>query len=122
MLDASVGELHSARHVNFSDKLYLEEEITEVDEFNSFTVVATDHNLPFLNQMSATYRLASIADDLTEVTMTSRNATTPGFMIYLMRGQLRRSLAKHLFGLKYYVETGKTVGKENYSEVFKSYS
>lgn len=122
---SSIGELGSSRHVKFSDKLYLEEEITEVDEFNRFTVVSSDHNLPFLNHMSATYELSSLADGSTgstEVTMTSQNSTTPGFMIYLMRRQLRTSLAKHLFGMKYYIETGKTVNKDNYSEVFKSYS
>lgn len=109
------------RHVKFSDKLYLEEKIAEVDGNNSFTVVATDHNLPFLNEMSAIYELSSIEDEVTEVTMTSFNATSPSFMIYLMRGQLRKSLGQHLFGLKYYVETGKIVNKDNYSEIFKSY-
>ena len=122
MHDALKGELDSARHVQFSDKLYLEEKIAEVDEGKSFTVVSTEHNLPFLNTMSATYALSSIEPALTEVTMTSQNSTSPGFMIYLMRGQLRRSLAKHLFGLKYYVETGKTVNRDNYSEVFEAYA
>ena len=55
MHNASKGELDCMRHVKFSDKLYLEEKIAEVNENNSFTVVATDHNLPFLNEMSATY-------------------------------------------------------------------
>ena len=121
MHNASTGELNCMRHVKFSDKLYLEEKIAEVDGNNSFTVVATDHNLPFLNEMSAIYELSSIEDEVTEVTMTSFNATSPSFMIYLMRGQLRKSLGQHLFGLKYYVETGKIVNKDNYSEIFKSY-
>ena len=121
MHNASKGKLDCMRHVKFSDKLYLEEKIAEVDENNSFTVVATDHNLPFLNEMSATYALSSIDNEITEVKMTSFNATSPGFMIYLMRGQLRKSLAKHLFGLKYYVETGETVNIDNYSEIFRNY-
>ena len=122
MHEASIGELDSKRHVEFSDKLYLEEKISEVDELNSFTVVSTEHNLPFLNTMSATYTLSAIEDEVTELKMTSFNSTSPGFMIYLMRGQLRRSLAKHLFGLKYYIETGKTVDKDTYSEVLKGYT
>ena len=121
MHNASKGELNSMRHTKFSDKLFLDEKITEVDENNSFKVVATEHNLPFLNEMSAIYELTSIEDDVTEVKMTSFNSTSPGFMIYLMRGQLRKNLVKHLFGLKYYIETGKTVNKDNYSEVFKNY-
>jgi predicted nucleic acid-binding Zn finger protein len=38
-----------------------------------------------------------------------------------MKGQLGKGLNKHLFGLKYYIETGKTVNLDNYSEVFKNY-
>ncbi len=121
MHNASKGELNSMRHTKFSDKLFLDEKITEVDENNSFKVVATEHNLPFLNEMSAIYELTSIEDDVTEVKMTSFNSTSPGFMIYLMKGQLRKSLVKHLFGLKYYIETGKTVNMDNYSEIFKNY-
>ncbi len=122
MHGATVGELGSARHVKFSDKLYLEEKITEVDRYNSFTVESTEHNLPFLNTMSATYELTSIDDNSTELKMTSHNSTSPGFMIYLMKGQLRRSLVKHLFGLKYYVETGETVSMDTYSDILKSYT
>lgn len=121
MHNASRGELNCARHVKFSDKLWLEEKITEVNDNNSFTVVATEHNLPFLTEMSAIYELTSIEDGVTEVKMTSFNATSPGFMIYLMRGRLRKNLVKHLFGLKYYIETGKTVSLDNYSETFKNY-
>ena len=120
--NASIGELDCMRHVKFSDKLYLEEKITEVNEYNSFTVVSTEHNLPFLNEMSAIYELSSIENGMTEVKMTSFNSTSPGFMIYLMRGQLRKSLIKHLFGLKYYIETEKTVNMDNYSEIFKNYT
>ncbi len=121
MHNASRGELNCMRHCKFSDKLFLDEKITEVNENNSFTVVATEHNLPFLNEMSAIYELSSIGDEITEVKMTSFNSTSPGFMIYLMRGQLGKSLVKHLFGLKYYIETGKIVNEDNYSEIFKNY-
>ena len=100
--DAAVGEVGAGRHVRFSDKLYLEESIVDADEYNSFTVVAMDHNLPFLDEMSATYELSSTADGMTEVKMTSQNSTTPGFMIFLMRG--------------------KTVNKANYSDVVKNYA
>ena len=122
MHNGSRGELNSMRHVKFSDKLWLKEKISEVNESNSFTVVATEHNLPFLNEMSAIYELSSLENDMTEVKMTSFNSTSPGFMIYLMRGRLRKNLVKHLFGLKYYIETGKTVNMDNYSEVYKNYT
>lgn len=118
---ATKGELNCARHCKFDDKLFLEEKITEVKENNSFKVEADEHNLPFLKEMSAIYELSSIGHDKTEVKMTSFASTSPSFMIYLMKGQLGKGLIKHLFGLKYYIETGKTVNKDNYSETFKGY-
>ena len=119
--NATKGELNCVRHCDFTDKLSLDEKITEVSENDSFTVVATEHNLPFMKDMSATYELSSIGNEKTEVKMTSITSSSPGFMIYLMRGQLGKGLVQHLFGLKYYLETGKTVNKDNYSEIFKNY-
>ena len=119
--NATKGELNSVRHCKFNEKLSLDEVITEVEENKSFRVVVTNHNLPLLKQMSATYELTAIGDDKTEVKMTSYNSTSPGFMIHLVKGPMGKALRKHLFGLKYYIETGKTVDAENYAAVFKSY-
>ena len=47
MHGAERGELGCVRHVEFSDKLSLDEKITEFEEYQSVTMVATDHNLPF---------------------------------------------------------------------------
>lgn len=118
---ASKGELNCVRHCKFSERLFLDEEITEVDEDKSFTIVVRKHNLPFVKEMSATYELSSISDEITEVKMTSYNSFSPSFMKYLMSGQMSKSLVKHLFGMKYYIETGKTLDKDNYSETFKQY-
>jgi len=125
MHNAIRGELNCERHCQFNDKLSLDEKITEMDENNHFTVVVTKHSLPFIKGMSATYELTSIGnmtgDEVTEVKMTSFVSFSPGFMKYLMRGQLGKGLVQHLFGLKYYIETGETVNSHNYSEIFKSY-
>lgn len=119
--NSTKGELNAKRYCTFNDKLNLEEKITEVDELNSFKVVVYEHNLPFMKEMSAIYELTSIGNSKTEVKMISNAITSPGFMIYLMKGQLGKGLTKHLFGLKYYIETGKTVNPDNYTEVFKNY-
>ncbi len=116
------GELNCSRHVTFDDKLFLEETITEVNDTNSFKVVANNHNLPLMKEMSAIYELKSIGNNKTEVKMTSIATTSPGFMMFLVKGQLGKGLKKHLFGLKYYIETGKTVNKDNYSKIFKNYT
>lgn len=121
MQGGSKGELDAVRHCKFSEKLFLDEKITEVNGNDSFKIVVVDHNLPFVNEMSAIYELSAIGVDITEVKMTSFNSFSPNFMKYLMSGQMAKSLVKHLFGLKYYVETGKIVNKGNYSEILKTY-
>jgi hypothetical protein len=121
MGNSTKGELNCSRHVTFNDKLFLEETITEVNDTNSFKVVANNHNLPLMKEMSAIYELKSIGNNKTEVKMTSIATTSPGFMMFLVKGQLGKGLKKHLFGLKYYLETGKTVNMDNYSEVYKNY-
>ena len=122
MHGGSKGELNSVRHCKFSEKLFLDEKITEVNGNDSFKIVVVDHNLPFVNEMAAVYELSAIDDEKTELKMTSLNSFSPGFMKYLMRGQMAKSLLKHLFGMKYYLETGKIVDKDNYSEIFKAYN
>jgi len=121
MDNASKGTLNCVRHCKFTDKLFLDEKITEVNENNSFTVTVIEHNLPFVKEMSATYELTSIGNEKTEIKMISLNSFSPGFMKFLMGGQMNKSIAKHLFGMKYYIETGKTVNMDNYSEISKKY-
>ena len=122
MNDFNKGELNSKRHVNFSEKLWLQETITEFEEHKSVKMVADDHNLPMMREMSAVYELKPLGNDKTELTMISDANSFPSFMMYLMKGQLAKGLEMHLFGMKYYIETGKTLSKEKFSEVYKSYT
>jgi hypothetical protein len=119
---ASEGAEGVVRHCEFGTKLYLDERITDVDDGTSFRVEVVDHNLPFVKEMSATYELSSTDDGTTELRMVSFNSFSPGFMKYLMRGQMRKNVAKHLFGLKYYIETGNTVDQDSYADVVASYA
>jgi len=125
MNGATKAEAGSVRHCQFTYKLFIDEKITHVKEVDAltstFTIVVTKHNLPFVKEMSATYELTSLEEDVTELKMTSFNSFSPSFMKYLMGGQMRSSLLKHLFGFKYFVETGKTVSMKDYSEVFSDY-
>jgi hypothetical protein len=119
--EGSKGELNAVRHCEFSEKLFLDEKITEVNGTDSFKIVVTEHNLPFVKEMAAIYELTAIADEKTEIKMISFNSFSPDFMKYLMKGQMAKSLLKHLFGLKYFAETGKIVNKDNYTEVRENY-
>jgi len=119
--DGTKGALNTVRHCKFSEKLFLDEKITEVNGTESFKIDVVAHNLPFVKEMSAIYELTAVGDEKTELKMISFNSFSPDFMKYMMKGQMAKSLRKHLFGLKYYAETGEIVNKDNYDEVRKSY-
>ena len=121
MNNATKGELNCVRYCDFDGKLNLEEIITDVNEFKSVSMEVTTSNLPFVKGITATYDLVSKGNGVTELKMTSEVITSPRFMIYLMKGQMNKALKKHLFGMKYFIETGNIANKENYSKVFKRY-
>jgi hypothetical protein len=121
MHNAVKGGINVVRHCQFTDKLFLDEKITEYKENESVRIEVVKHNLPMLDHLSATYELKSLGDDKTEVKMTSLNSASPSFMIHLMKGRLRKSVGQHLFGMKYFIETGKTVDMKNYKEIYSSY-
>jgi len=119
--DGTKGALNVVRHCKFSEKLFLDEEITEVNGTNSFTIDVIAHNLPLVKDMSAIYELTAVGDAKTELKMSSLNSFSPNFMKYMMHGQMAKSLRKHLFGLKYYAETGKVVTSDTYANIRKTY-
>ena len=119
---ASRGALNVVRHCTFSEKLFLDEKITQVTGSDSFRIDVVGHNLPFVKRMAAKYSVTATGPETTELTMVSFNSFSPGFMKYLMRGQMAKNLHKHLFGLKIYAETGEIVSKDTYAEFRKKYA
>ncbi|MGX9353735.1 SRPBCC family protein [Roseobacteraceae bacterium S113] len=116
------GEQNAVRHCKFSDKLFLDEQIVEVNGSDSFRIEVIAHNLPFVAEMAAIYEVTEIGPEETEVSMTSFNSFSPNFMRYMMRGQMARSLRKHLFGMKHYAETGESVTADNYASLHKQFA
>lgn len=119
--DSVKGDINVVRHCQFNDKLFLDEKITDFNENESVTIEVIKHNLPMLKHLSATYELKSLGSNKTELRMVSQNSTSLGFMIHLMKGQLKKSVGQHLFGMKYFIETGKTVDMQNYKKIYKKY-
>ena len=122
MNGATQGGMDVVRHCKFNEKLFLDEKINEVNGTDSFSIVVVSHNLPMVKHMSATYELTAMSDRQTQLKMISFNSFSPSFMKYLMRGQMAKSLRKHLFGLKYFAETGQVVTIADYDDVYQSYT
>ena len=119
---ATAGAAGVVRHCEFGDKLFLDERITDVVDHRSVRIEVDEHNLPFVKDMAAVYELSAVDDETTELRMVSFNSFRPGFMKHLMGGQMRKNVAKHLFGMKYYIETGKPIDPKDYTAVFSSYA
>jgi hypothetical protein len=117
MHDGTKGELNATRHCKFNEKLFLDEKIVEVNGSDSLKIEVVAHNLPFVRHMYAIYELTGIEGDKTALKMISFNSFAPKFMQFMMGPQMAKSLRKHLFGLKYYAETGEIVTPDNYAEL-----
>ena len=60
-------------------------------------------------------------DYRTKVIQTIRYRTRPGILGKLMKNKFDRDFGKVLIGLKYYIETGEKVNKENFARIYKAY-
>ncbi|WP_294222074.1 hypothetical protein [uncultured Shimia sp.] len=63
--------MNAVRHCKFREKLFLDEEIPEVNGTNSFAMDVISHNLPLVNDISTIYEMtaagkrAALLNDLT---------------------------------------------------------
>lgn len=119
--DSKTGGLDCERHCSLDAKTYVKEKITDIQGNDRFAFVVTDSNLPMVKEMKGDYQVIELAPDKTKVIFTMNIATSPSFMIYVMKGKMKKILQKSLIGMKYYLETGVTVQKDLFSIVFKTY-
>ena len=119
--DYNQGRLGCERRCNIDSKTFLEEKITKVNDLNSFELTVTNSNFPMVEEMKAKYNIHELSENRSKVVMTLFMSTSPAFMVYLMKGQMKKLIRKYLIGLKYYLETGREVSKSNFNSVFKEY-
>jgi hypothetical protein len=75
-----------------------------------------------MDEMKATIDLKTLHENSTRVFFTMSYNTKPAFMGALMKGMMTKMLNKLLIGLKYHLETGKSVTKENIKYIARSYN
>ncbi len=121
MNDATIGALGCSRHCDFVGGMFVEEEITQVKENENFTVTVTNSSYPpAVKKMYAVYEITSLGDDKTEVKMTLNILTDPEMIAAGIAEQMKEPLGFHLIGLKYNIETGKTVTMENFPNIMQA--
>lgn len=87
----------------------------------NFTLELTGGNLPLVKAMQVDVLLYQPDPDYTFITTVARINIRPSIMSFLMKGIYKSKLTDMLIGLKYYLETGKTVTKNSYNLIFQNY-
>ncbi|MEH6345286.1 MAG: SRPBCC family protein [Bermanella sp.] len=104
------------RSCNFYDGTKIVEEIIELKEGESVTVVLTDHTMP-LNSAIATMKVVPVTANSCDITISMDFVVKGGPFGWLLGFVMMAPFMKSVFkktsqGLAYYSATGKAVGKE----------
>lgn len=119
--DATKGALGCSRHCEFEGGMFIDEEITEVNENENFTVKVTNSSYPpAIKEWFSIYQINALGDDKTEVKMTLNILTDPEEMAEGMVEQMKEPLGFYLLGLGYHLETGTAVTMENFPSIMQS--
>ncbi|MFA6469581.1 MAG: SRPBCC family protein [Bacteroidota bacterium] len=120
-IKGGAGSVGCERQCDLDHKTKLIERITRAEELNSFTVEIIGGNMPMVKTMIIDIELRELSSSLTSVNITGRYNTSPEFMGSFVKGMMRAKLSDMLIGLKYYLETGKTVSKQTYKPIARKY-
>jgi hypothetical protein len=115
------GEVGCERQCNIDKKTFIREKVIGVKEFNLIVIDTIGGNMPLVKQMQIKIKLDELSLNKTKVSIEAEYTTKPTFMALLVRNMFKKMLTSVLIGLKYYLETGKTVSKENYKIISKEY-
>ncbi|MCK6609273.1 MAG: SRPBCC family protein [Bacteroidia bacterium] len=115
------GEVGCERQCNIDKKTFIREKVIGVEEYNLIVIDTIGGNMPLVKHMQIKIKLEELSPSKTKVNMEAEYNTKPAFMAVLVRSMFKKMLTSVLIGLKYYLETGKTVSKENYKVISKEY-
>ena len=116
------GEVGCERECAIDAKHTVREKITAARGNESFDIDIIEGGLPMMDEMKATIELKSLHENRTKVFFTMSYNTKPAFMGALMKGMMTKMLNKLLIGLKYHLETGKLVTKENIKYIVRAFN
>lgn len=115
------GEVGCERQCDLDAKNSIHEKIVSARGNDSFDIAIIKGGLPMMGEMKATFNLIKLSESRTKVEAQIQVSTKPQFMILLMKGMMKKMFKKMLIGLKYYMETGSIVTKENIKNIERWY-
>lgn len=120
-LNGEEGFVGCERECAIDSKTLVQERITRAEAGLNFDIEIFKGGLPMMDKMKARFDLVELEKSKTEVVLTMSYSTKPAFMGGLMKGKMGKFFMKMLIGLKYHLETGELVTKENIKEIEKRY-
>ena len=115
------GEVGCERLCQIDANTAVHEKIVSAVDGESFDIDIIEGGLPMMDVMKGNFTLEELSPSQTKAIMTMKFNTSPAFVAFLMKGMMRKMLYKMLVGLKYHLETGNMVTKENISEIMKDF-
>lgn len=116
-----LGEVGCERQCNMSSKTYVREKITKANPLKSITVDLIGGNMPMIKEMQIVFDLTKIKVDQTNVFLTAHFNTKALFIGVFAKAMFKKMLTNVLIGLKYYLETGRSISKETYKPIYSQY-
>lgn len=116
-----VGSVGCERECQIDSKTFVRERITKAVDQKNFTIQIFDGNMPMVDTVEVDFILTSINPNKTRVSYVARFSTKPSFMAGLMKMPFNKKFKDILIGLKYHLETGKTISKSTYKPVYKRF-
>lgn len=120
-LNNKQGEVGCERQCSLDKKTFIRERIVNAELGKTVTIDVIGGNMPMIREMQIRFVITSVSSSVTKVHLDAQFTTKPSFMASFVRGMFRNMLFKVLVGLKYHLETGKTVSKSSYKPVAKKF-
>jgi hypothetical protein len=117
----NTGEVGCERECQLDSRTHIREKITNAIELKQFSLEVVGGNMPLVQAVRVDIKLSPLQANKTKVLLDAHFTTKPAFMASLMKMPFKKMFVKLLIGLKYYLETGKTVSKETFKPVAKAY-
>ncbi len=117
------GEVGCERHCAIDSKgTHVLERIVDATGHDSFEIEIVGGNMPMMEAAFARFNFEDVAPNKTQVHLVMRFRSKPAFMAPLMAIMIKGMLSDMLKGLKYHLETGELVTKENIKAIKKAYN
>jgi len=122
-VSASKGEVGCERQCDLDSKgAHVIERIVDATGHDTFELEIIGGNMPMMEQAFARFYFDEIGPNKTKVRMEMRFRAKPAFIGILMAPMIRNMLSDMLKGLKYHLETGELVTKQNIKAIKREFA